>query len=124
MDGLRTILHQFCSIDLAAPAIELPQHIAYMLIGRYYLQFAHRFQQYRCGGLTGVFERDAAGILEGKKAAGITQVIDIVPIMGGTYNGDWSAVIEGRIVTARAPWDIPEFLDAITEAIYRQQDRK
>jgi protease I len=72
----------------------------------------------------GTIASAAAGILEGKKAAGITQVIDIVPIMGGTYNGDWSAVIEGRIVTARAPWDIPEFLDAITEAIYRQQGRK
>lgn len=61
----------------------------------------------------------AAGLLEGKKSAGWLACKDAVPIMGGTYSFDWSAVIDGRIVTGRVPDDVPEFMDAMTEALLR-----
>ncbi|NQS89940.1 DJ-1/PfpI family protein [Patescibacteria group bacterium] len=59
----------------------------------------------------------AAGLVEGKKIAGCLAVKDAVTIMGGIYNWDWSAVIDGRIVTGRVPDDVPEFIDAMTEAL-------
>lgn len=59
----------------------------------------------------------AADLVKGKKIAGWLACKDAVKIMGGTYNYDWSAVIDGQIVTGRVPPDIPEFLDAITEAV-------
>ncbi len=62
----------------------------------------------------------AADLVKGKKVAGWLASKDAVNIMGGTYNSDWSAVIDGRIVTGRVPGDVPEFLDAITEALLRQ----
>lgn len=55
----------------------------------------------------------AAGILKGKKCAGVTQCLDAIPIMGGEWFEDRSAVIDGNIITARMPSDIPEYLDAI-----------
>lgn len=63
----------------------------------------------------------AADLVKGKKVAGYAACKDAVRIMGGTYNSDWSAVIDGRIVTGRVPGDLPEFLDAATEALLRQQ---
>ncbi len=62
----------------------------------------------------------AADLVKGKKIAGWLACKDAVGIMGGSYNSDWSAVIDGRIVTGRVPTDVPEFLDAITEALLRQ----
>lgn len=59
----------------------------------------------------------AADLVKGKKIAGYLACKDAVRIMGGTYNPDWSAVIDGRIVTGRVPGDLPEFLDAVTEAL-------
>lgn len=59
----------------------------------------------------------AAGLVEGKRIAGFAACKDAVTIMGGTYNGDWSAVVDGRIVTGRVPSDIPEFLDAVTVSL-------
>ena len=59
----------------------------------------------------------AADLVKGKKIAGWLACKDAVKIMGGTYNYDWSAVIDGQIVTGRIPPDVPEFLDAITEAV-------
>jgi protease I len=61
----------------------------------------------------------AAGILEGKKSAGWLACKDAVPIMGGTYSFEWSAVIDGRVVTGRVPDDVPEFMDAMTLALLR-----
>jgi hypothetical protein len=39
--------------------------------------------------------------------------------MGGTYSFEWSAVIDGRVVTGRVPDDVPEFMDAMTLALLR-----
>jgi protease I len=59
----------------------------------------------------------AADLVRGKKCAGWLACEPSVKIMGGTYNWDWSAVIDGRIVTGRVPMDVPEFVDAMTEAL-------
>jgi len=59
----------------------------------------------------------AAGLAKGRKLAGWAASKDAVRIMGGTWNGDWSAVIDGQIVSGRAPDDVPEFMDAITTAL-------
>lgn len=49
--------------------------------------------------------------------AGVGACKDAVTIMGGTHSSDWSAVIDGQIVSGRVPVDVPEFLDAITTAL-------
>jgi protease I len=63
----------------------------------------------------------AADLVKGRKVTGWLACKDAVRIMGGTYNADWSAVIDGQIVTGRVPADLPEFLDAATEALLRPQ---
>lgn len=62
----------------------------------------------------------AADLVKGKKITGVSSCKDAVRIMGGTYNNDWAAAIDGQIVTARTPPEVPEFLDAITEALLSQ----
>jgi len=62
----------------------------------------------------------AADLVNGKKITGVSSCKDAVRIMGGTYNNDWAASIDGQIVTARTPPEVPEFLDAITEALLSQ----
>lgn len=62
----------------------------------------------------------AADLVKGKKIAAWKASKDAVEIMGGTYNWDWSAVIDGSIVTGRVPSDVPEFIDAVTEALLSQ----
>lgn len=62
----------------------------------------------------------AADLVKGKQIAGVSSCKDAVRIMGGTYNNDWAAAIDGQIVTARTPPEVPEFLDAITEALLSQ----
>jgi len=42
-----------------------------------------------------------------------------IGIMGGTFNTDWAACIHGKLVSGRTPAEIPEFIDAITEALLR-----
>jgi len=61
----------------------------------------------------------AADLLEGRKCAGWLACKDAVNIMGGTFMKDWAAAIDGRIVTGRTPPEVPEFVDAITEALLR-----
>jgi putative intracellular protease/amidase len=39
--------------------------------------------------------------------------------MGAVYNWDWSAVVDGQIVTGRVPDDVPEFIDAVTVALLK-----
>jgi protease I len=58
-----------------------------------------------------------AGLLKGKKAAAWAASADSIQIMGGTYLPDAAAIIDGRIVTGRTPPEVPEFTDAITEAL-------
>ena len=59
----------------------------------------------------------AADLVRGKHCAGWLAVEPSIKIMGGIYSWDWSAVIDGRIVTGRVPMDVPEFVDAMTEAL-------
>jgi protease I len=59
----------------------------------------------------------AADLLQRKKVSGWLACKDPVEIMGGTYNFDWSAVVDGRVITGRLPRDLPEFLNAITVAL-------
>jgi protease I len=61
----------------------------------------------------------AADLVDGRKIAGWLACKDAVTIMGGIHNWDWSAVIDGQIVSGRIPPDVPEFLDAITEALLK-----
>jgi len=61
----------------------------------------------------------AADILNGKNSAGWLAVQDSVTMMGGTFHADWAAAIEGNVVTGRTPPEVPEFVDAITEALLR-----
>jgi len=60
-----------------------------------------------------------AGILQGKKSAGWLAVEDSVKLMGGSYNWDWAAVVDGNAVTGRTPPEVPEFVDAITLSLLR-----
>jgi len=62
----------------------------------------------------------AADLVRGKKCAGWLACEPSIKIMGGEYSWDWSAVIDGRIVTGRVPMDVPEFVDAMTEALLRE----
>ena len=59
----------------------------------------------------------AAGLIEGKKVTGWEASRDPVEIMGGQYNVEWAAVIDGRHVSGRTPPEIPEFVDAVTYAL-------
>jgi protease I len=63
----------------------------------------------------------AADLVKGRKCAGWLACKDSVEIMGGQYMADWAAGIDGQIVTGRTPPEIPEFLDAITEALLRHE---
>ena len=62
----------------------------------------------------------AADLVKGKKTTGWLACKDALEIMGGVYNWDWSAVVDGRIVTGRVPDDVPEFIDAVTVALLCQ----
>jgi protease I len=59
----------------------------------------------------------AADLVRGKHCAGWLACEPSVRIMGGKYSWDYSAAIDGRIVTGRIPMDAPEFVDAMTEAL-------
>lgn len=61
----------------------------------------------------------AADLVKDKKMTGWLACKDSVEIMGGTFNTDWAACIDGQFVTGRTPPEIPEFVDAITEALLR-----
>jgi protease I len=59
----------------------------------------------------------AAGVLSGKVTCGWLACKSSVEIMGGDYSFERSAAIDGNIVSGRTPNDVPEFLDACTEAL-------
>jgi protease I len=62
----------------------------------------------------------AADLLEGKKTCGWLACKPSVEIMGGDYSFERSAIIDGNLVSGRTPNDVPEFLDACTEALLRK----
>jgi hypothetical protein len=37
--------------------------------------------------------------------------------MGGEFDDQWAAVIDGRQVSGRTPPEIPEYVDAVTVAL-------
>ena len=45
--------------------------------------------------------------------------LDPIGVMGAEYNWNWSAVVDGRIVTGHVPDDVPEFIDAVTIALLK-----
>ncbi len=59
----------------------------------------------------------AAGLIEGVKVTGWQASKDAVEIMGGVYDVNWAAVIDGKHVSGRTPPEIPEFVDAVTVAL-------
>lgn len=62
----------------------------------------------------------AADVVEGKKITGWLASKDDVEIMGGIWRDDLPAIIEGNVVSGRTPDDVPEFIDAMTEALLAQ----
>jgi putative intracellular protease/amidase len=61
----------------------------------------------------------AADLIKGKKAAGWQASKDSIEIMGGEYNENWAAVVDGRQVSGRTPPEIPEYVDAIMVALLK-----
>jgi protease I len=59
----------------------------------------------------------AADLVKGKKVAGWLACLDAVKIMGGDFNADWAATVDGNHATGRTPPEIPEFIDAINAAL-------
>ena len=59
----------------------------------------------------------AADLVAGRRVAGFTACRDDVITMGAHYDFAWPAMIDGNIVTGRVPDDVPEFVDAITDAL-------
>jgi hypothetical protein len=55
----------------------------------------------------------AADLIKGKKATGWQASKDSIEIMGGEYNENWAAVVDGTHVSGRTPPEIPEYVDAI-----------
>ena len=59
----------------------------------------------------------AADLIKGRKVTGWQASKDSVEIMGGKYNENWAAVIDGCHVSGRTPPEIPEYVDAITVGV-------
>jgi putative intracellular protease/amidase len=59
----------------------------------------------------------AAGLLKDKKSAGWLACYDSIQLMGGTHVTDAAAIIDGRIITGQTPPQVPEYMDAMTEAL-------
>lgn len=58
-----------------------------------------------------------ADMVRGKKIAAYAGCTDDLKTMGAIHNSAWPAMIDGNMVTGRVPDDVPEFVDAITEAL-------
>ena len=56
----------------------------------------------------------AADLIKGKRVTGWQASKDSIEIMGGEYNENWAAVVDGTHVSGRTPPEIPEYVDAIT----------
>jgi putative intracellular protease/amidase len=78
---------------------------------------AGKIISYMCHGPIPV---SAAGLVEGKKVTGWLASRDAVTAMGGEFNADWAAVLDGNHVSGRTTPEIPEWIDAITTALLRQ----
>ena len=65
----------------------------------------------------GAIPLSAADLVHGRRIAGVGACGEHVSIMGGTFEPDCSAIVDGPFVTGRVPKDVPEFIDAITYAL-------
>lgn len=75
----------------------------------------------RKGGVIGAICHAAwvpisAGILKGKRATCVSAIKDDLVNAGATYV-DEAAVVDGNLVTARTPADLPQWLPALIEAM-------
>ncbi len=61
----------------------------------------------------------AADLIKGKKATGWQASKDSIEIMGGEYDENWAAVVDGNQVSGRTPPEIPEYVDAIMVALLK-----
>ena len=84
-----------------------------------FLKSAYSAEKYIAPICHGAIPVAAANLVEGRRVAGVGACRDSVTIMGGTYSGEWSAVVDGQIVSGRVPVDVPEFVDAITYALLK-----
>jgi protease I len=55
----------------------------------------------------------SAGALKGRRATGYTPIKDDVVNAGGIWVDDQAAVVDGNVITARTPPDLPAFTRAI-----------
>jgi putative intracellular protease/amidase len=77
---------------------------------------AGKVLSYMCHGPIAVA---AAGLVQGRKITGWLASKDAVVSMGGHFNPDWAASMDGNHVSGRLTPDLPEFIDAITAALLR-----
>jgi putative intracellular protease/amidase len=88
-----------------------------MIEAKYPLQFlrdadaAGNMVAFMCHGPIAVA---AAGIIENRKGTGWVSCIPAYESMGGDFNAEWSATIDGHIVAGRTTPELPEFIDAMT----------
>jgi putative intracellular protease/amidase len=75
---------------------------------------AGKVLSYMCHGPIAVA---AAGLVQGRKITGWLASKDAVDSMGGHFNADWAAALDGNHVSGRLTPDLPEFIDAITAAL-------
>lgn len=55
----------------------------------------------------------SAGVCKGRKITGYSPIKDDVVNAGGTWVSDMAAVVDGNVITARTPPDLPAFAAAI-----------
>jgi protease I len=55
----------------------------------------------------------SAGVCKGRKITGYSPIQDDVVNAGGTWVSDMAAVVDGNVITARTPPDLPAFAAAI-----------
>jgi len=77
---------------------------------------AGKILSYMCHGPIAVA---AADLVQGKKITGWLASKDAVTAMGGIFRPELAAAIDGNHVSGRTPPEVPEFIDAITEALLR-----
>ena len=58
----------------------------------------------------------SAGIMKGKRATCVSAIKDDLVNAGATYV-DEAAVVDGNLVTARTPADLPQWLPALIDAL-------
>jgi putative intracellular protease/amidase len=77
---------------------------------------AGKVLSYMCHGPIPV---SAAGLVEGRKITGWLASKDAVTAMGGEFNAEWAAVLDGNHVSGRTTPELPEWIDAITVALLK-----